>query len=114
MRRPDDLNLIVGNCCNERSRQQQDTRSRSGGIGVGINGGNGRGGGGPSFGIGEVGGRPLDGMVQIANPVGESNGAGWFFPRWYWPKDAALSIDSNPLQLNIGAWIIGGHLEVDR
>ena len=105
----DDLNLITG-------QQQQDARSRSGGvgIGVGINGGNGRGGGGPSFGIGEVGGRPLDGMVQIANPVGESNGAGWFFPRWYWPKDAALSIDSNPLQLNIGAWIIGGHLEVDR
>jgi hypothetical protein len=53
-------------------------------------------------------------MVGIADQVGESNGAGWIFPRRNWPKDAVLSMDCNPLQLDLGARIVEGHLKVDR
>ena len=51
-------------------------------------------------------------MVGIADQVGESNEAGFFFHR-NWPKDAVLSMDCDPLQLNLGAPIVGGHLKVD-
>jgi hypothetical protein len=36
------------------------------------------------------------------------------FSRQNWPKDAVLSMDCNPLQLDLGARIVGGHLKVDR
>jgi hypothetical protein len=36
------------------------------------------------------------------------------FSRRNWPEDAVLSMDCDPLQLDLGARIVGGHLEVDR
>ncbi len=60
-RRQDDLNVIIGRCCDERCRQQRDAGSSSDGVGVVVavvvdgGGGGSRGRGRPCFGVGEVG-----------------------------------------------------------
>ena len=58
-RRQDDLDVIIGRCCDERCRRQQDVGSSSDGVGVGVvvdgGGGGSRGRGRPCFGVGEVG-----------------------------------------------------------
>jgi hypothetical protein len=56
-RRQDDLDVIVGRCCDERCRRQRDAGSSSDGVGVvvGVVVGGSRGRGRPCFGVGEVG-----------------------------------------------------------
>ncbi len=47
--------------------------------------------------------------------MGTARGRSWVgFSHRIWPNDAVLTMDIDPLQLNIGARIVGWHLEVDR
>ncbi len=119
-RRQDNLDVIVCRCWDERCRRQPDAGSSSNsngdsiGVVVVVGGGGGsssRGRDHPCFGIGEVGRQPLHSVVGIVDRVRESHGAVRVFSRPNWPKDAVLTMDDHPLQLNLGA--VGG-LEVDH
>ena len=86
----DDLDLVAGNLCDMRHRQQQDAMSWGGG-------GNGGGGDSSTFGIGKVGCRPLHGVVGLTNRVGKIDGALWVFTGRNRPEGAMLPMDGDPL-----------------
>ena len=108
--RDDDLDLVAGNLCDMRRRQQRYAMSWGGG-------GNGGGGDGPTFGVGKVGCRPLHGVVGLTNQVGEIDGALWVFTsRGNRPEGAMLllAMNSDPLKFDSEHSIFRGHLEVNR